>query len=123
MSKLLFPIMYLENKDFDQDLNLNTGSDVVIIMIQANYCNHCTRCKPDYQEFAEYMYKNHKNVTIATIQTDDTDNNMSDITAVINDSPGVPCFLMYKNSRKVSVHEGSRTKEGFYKFYRDNITN
>lgn len=120
--KMLYPVIYLEKKNFDENLKLkNMPTRVVLIMIQADYCGYCTQCKPDFENFAQECLNNNYDITVATIQTDDEENNMEDIGRKINDSEGVPSFIIYIDGKKIKKHTGARTKDAFLKFYQDNI--
>ena len=119
MSTLYYPIMYLDDNDFQGDKlvlpnNLQNQKNVVV-MLQTSWCPHCTDAKPAFQEFAE---KYQDKIICATIQPDgDTqeEKNLGDrIKQIVPDFRGFPDYCLFVNgkrdkSRKITEAKGAET--------------
>jgi len=98
---LLPPVIYLEPKDFTDNLNLkHFKNQICIVMVQANYCGHCTSAKGDYQQFA----KSNKNIICLTMQCDEESNGQKLLKIVKQLKPefvGFPDYFLFRNNKFV----------------------
>lgn len=104
MSTLYYPIMYLDDNDFQGDKlvlpnNIQNQKNVVV-MLQTSWCPHCTHAKPAFQQFAE---KYQGKVICATIQADgDTDAEKKlgkRIDQIVPDFQGFPDYCLFVNGK------------------------
>lgn len=110
MSKVLYyPIMYLDDNDFQGDKlvlpNNAQNEKKVVVMLQTSWCPHCTHAKPAFQEFAE---KYQDRIICATIQSDgDTDAEKKlgkRIEQIVPGFRGYPDYCLFVNGKR----DGSR---------------
>jgi thiol-disulfide isomerase/thioredoxin len=96
---LLPPVIYLEPKDFKDNLNLKSFKNkICVVMVQANYCGYCTSAKSDFQQFA----KSNKNVVCLTMQCDEKNNGELLLQIVKQLKPefaGFPDYFLFKNKK------------------------
>lgn len=125
------PIIFLESSDFDQAGRLvykgkRVTSGKWFIMIQGGFCGYCTKAKPAFVEAASELGSKHinKGIVFATIHVDSKYDEDKKLASKIKDISGhsldgIPAFLLYDTqSGKFSLYEGSRTKDGFISFLR-----
>jgi len=99
---LLPPIIYLEPKDFTDNLNLkNFKKKICVVMVQANYCGYCTSAKNDFQQFAT----SNKNVVCLTMQCDEESNGEKLLKIAKQLKPkfaGFPDYFLFKNNKFIN---------------------
>jgi thiol-disulfide isomerase/thioredoxin len=118
MSYLLSPVLYLEAKDFNSNLDLkHFKNKTCVVMVQANFCGHCTSAKPHFQKFAE---KNKPNVVCLTIEGDDntpeTEKLLNLVKKLKPSFGGFPDYLLFKNNKFVQKEINGRTAEALEEF-------
>ena len=104
MTTLYYPILHLDDNDFQGDKlvlpdNLQNQKNVVV-MLQTSWCPHCTNAKPAFQSFAE---QNQDRILCATIQADgDTEDEKKlgkRIKQIVPDFQGFPDYCLFVNGK------------------------
>lgn len=115
MEYLTDPVVYLDNRDFDDEgnminSNLLSQNKPIMIMIQAKFCGHCTVAKPHYQRFAE---KNVGRIICCTIQGDSELPQVvglgNKIVKICPNFRGYPSYVCI-NGGKNEVYKGGRSE-------------
>lgn len=117
-----WPIVYLQNKDFDENGRLiepSLKNKIVLVLIQINGCVYCEKAKPTFQQAANL--NKDSNVVFAAIQAD---GNFEDepllkerLVEIIPFVIGFPSFAIFVNG-KLRKDDGlkDRSLEGYKNF-------
>lgn len=68
MKQLNDPVIYLEEDDFNTNLQIPALQGLSILMVQGDYCGYCTQMKPMFQELANNLGR--QGINFVTIQVD-----------------------------------------------------
>lgn len=123
MSKVLYyPIMYLDNNDFNNNNKLVLPDNLqnkknVVVMMQTSWCPHCTNAKPDFQTFAE---KYQDQIICATIQADgDTEEEKKlgeRIEKIVPGFQGYPEYCLFVRGERQDKKINGRNVKGLVEF-------
>lgn len=115
MKYLTYPVVYLEESDFNEDGTLKNipKSKPVFILLQSLNCYHCSLAKPAFQE----LCKKNPDIICATIQMDliKTQSFANIIDKIYPNLIGYPSYVLLFNDNKM-VYDGDRTVQDMDNF-------
>ena len=86
-------------KDLDEYKKLTEEGKTVFVDFHAEWCGPCKKIGPVFKELSE---KHYNDALFIAVDVDEG----ADI-ADMEDLPGMPCFVVYKNKKKVDTVTGS----------------
>jgi len=121
MSYLHTPVIYLQDKDIDQNGNVANPKLPthlpMVVMVQASWCGHCVSAKPDFQKFAD---ETDGKVTCCTVQKDGKEPGESDLGDRVgefdDEFKGFPHYMLYRGGKRVKGQLTGRDVASLHKF-------
>lgn len=107
------PVFTLTGESFEHGIE----KGVTFIKFFAPWCGHCKRLAPTWEELGKKFWAN-ENVHIVKV---DCTMNSSKQLCNEQEVDGFPTLFLYKDGRKLSEYNGSRTLDDLYEFVMNHV--